>query len=47
VQHQLNADIDELGTRVKRVNILAMPLLVLLATVLVALRRRMRRYPVR
>ena len=45
VQHQLNADIDEIGTRLKLVNILAVPALVLLATVLVALRRRWRRRP--
>jgi ABC-type uncharacterized transport system involved in gliding motility auxiliary subunit len=47
VQHQLNADIETLGDRLAKINILAVPLLVLLATVLVALRRRMRRYPVR
>jgi ABC-type uncharacterized transport system involved in gliding motility auxiliary subunit len=45
VQHQLNADIDAIGTRLKLVNILAVPALVLLATVLVALRRRWRRRP--
>jgi ABC-type uncharacterized transport system involved in gliding motility auxiliary subunit len=47
VQHQLNADIETLGAKIKAINILAMPLLVLLATIVVALRRRMRRFPVR
>jgi len=45
VQHQLNADIDAIGARLKKIDILAMPALVLLATVLVALRRRWRRRP--
>ena len=45
VQRQLNADIDAIGTRLKKINILAMPALVLLLTVLVALRRRWRRRP--
>ena len=43
VQHQLNADIDSIGVRLKKIDILAMPALVLLVTVLVALRRRWRR----
>jgi len=47
VQHQLNADIEAIGARLKQINILAMPALVLLATVLVALRRRWRRRPER
>jgi ABC-type uncharacterized transport system involved in gliding motility auxiliary subunit len=47
VQHQLNADIEAIGARLKLIDILAVPALVLLATVLVALRRRWRRRPER
>ena len=43
VQHQLNADIDALGARLKLIDILGMPLLVALAALLVAWRRRARR----
>jgi len=43
VQHQLNADIEDIGALLKKVDILAMPAFVLLVTVLVALRRRWRR----
>jgi ABC-type uncharacterized transport system involved in gliding motility auxiliary subunit len=43
VQHQLNADIDALGMRLKLVNILGMPLLVVLVALLVAWRRWQRR----
>ena len=43
VQRQLNADIEAMGARLKKLDILAMPVLVLLVTVLVALRRRWRR----
>jgi ABC-type uncharacterized transport system involved in gliding motility auxiliary subunit len=47
VQHQLNGDIEEIGSRLKKLDILAMPAFVLLVTVLVALRRRWRRRPER
>jgi ABC-type uncharacterized transport system involved in gliding motility auxiliary subunit len=47
VQHQLNADIESIGTQLKQIDILAMPAFVLLVTVLVALRRRWRRRPER
>ena len=43
MQHQLNADIEAIGARLKLIGILGMPLLVLLATIAVALRRRWRR----
>lgn len=43
VQHQLNADIEAIGVRVKVVNILAVPGLVLLAVLLLALRRMLQR----
>lgn len=43
VQHQLNADIDSLGARLKLIAILGMPLLVTLAGLLLAWRRRARR----
>ena len=43
VQHRLNADIDALGMRLKLVNILGMPLLVVLVALLVAWRRWQRR----
>jgi ABC-type uncharacterized transport system involved in gliding motility auxiliary subunit len=43
VQHQLNADIEAIGSRLKKINILGMPALVLLATIAIALRRRWRR----
>lgn len=39
VQHRLNADIDALGARLKLVNILGMPLLVVLVALFVAWRR--------
>ncbi|MBW8366385.1 MAG: Gldg family protein, partial [Arenimonas sp.] len=39
VQHRLNADIDALGVRLKLINILGMPLLVVLVALLVAWRR--------
>lgn len=45
VQHQLNADIDALGHRLKAINILAMPALVLLLTLLWSWRRRALRSP--
>ncbi len=45
VQHQLNADIDELGGRIKLINILAMPMLVVLVAAFLAFRRRSRRRP--
>jgi len=47
VQHQLNADIEKLGDHLAKINTLGMPLVVLVATVLVAWRRRTRRYPER
>ncbi len=43
VQHRLNADIDALGARLKLINILGMPLLVVLVALLVAWRRWQRR----
>ncbi|MCX7033617.1 MAG: Gldg family protein [Arenimonas sp.] len=43
VQHRLNADIDALGARLKLVNILGMPLLVVLVALFVAWRRWLRR----
>jgi ABC-type uncharacterized transport system involved in gliding motility auxiliary subunit len=43
VQHQLNADIEAIGSRLKRIDILGMPALVLLASLGIALRRRWRR----
>ena len=43
VQRQLNADIEAIGVRVKVLNILAVPALVLLAALLLALRRMLQR----
>lgn len=43
VQHRLNADIEALGDRLKLLNILAMPALVVLVALLVAARRWSRR----
>ncbi len=43
VQHQLNADIEAIGSRLKLINILAVPALVILLALLVAWRRRMLR----
>jgi ABC-type uncharacterized transport system involved in gliding motility auxiliary subunit len=43
VQLQLNADIEKIGTRIKQLDILAMPALVLLAALAIGLRRRWRR----
>jgi ABC-type uncharacterized transport system involved in gliding motility auxiliary subunit len=43
VQHQLNADIEKIGTRLKLLDILGMPALVLLAALAIGLRRRWRR----
>lgn len=43
VQHQLNADIEALGNRLKLINILGMPALVTLVALLVAWRRWSRR----
>ena len=43
VQHRLNADIEALGSRLKLVNILGMPLLVVLVALFVAWRRWSRR----
>jgi ABC-type uncharacterized transport system involved in gliding motility auxiliary subunit len=43
VQHRLNADIDALGAKLKLVNILGMPLVVVLVSLLVAWRRWQRR----
>ena len=43
VQHQLNADIEAIGVRVKVLNILAVPALVLLVALLLALRRMLQR----
>jgi ABC-type uncharacterized transport system involved in gliding motility auxiliary subunit len=43
VQHQLNADIDQIGSRLKLINILGMPVLVILAAILIAWRRRRQR----
>ncbi|MFT3805614.1 Gldg family protein [Arenimonas sp.] len=45
VQHQLNADIDELGGRIKLINILAMPAIVILVAGFLAFRRRSQRRP--
>jgi ABC-type uncharacterized transport system involved in gliding motility auxiliary subunit len=42
VQHQLNAEIDALGTRVKAVNILLLPLLVTLFGLFLGWRRQSR-----
>ena len=48
VQHQLNADIDALGNRLKAINLLAMPLLVVLVAAFIGWRRwSRRRAPVR
>jgi len=43
VQHQLNADIERIGSRLKLINILAMPALVMLVAFLLWLRRRLQR----
>ena len=43
VQHRLNADIDALGDRLKLINILGMPALVVLFALLLAWRRWSRR----
>jgi len=43
VQHRLNADIDALGARLKLVNILGMPLVVVVVALFVAWRRWLRR----
>lgn len=43
VQHRLNADIEALGSRLKLINILGMPLLVVLVALFVAWRRWSRR----
>jgi ABC-type uncharacterized transport system involved in gliding motility auxiliary subunit len=43
VQHQLNADIDSLGVRLKVINMLAMPLLVILVAAFIGWRRWSRR----
>jgi len=43
VQHQLNAEIERIGTRLKQLDILAVPALVLLAAFAIGLRRRWRR----
>ena len=43
VQHQLNADIDALGVRLKAINLLAMPALVILVAILIGWRRWARR----
>ena len=40
VQHQLNADIDAIGSKLKLINILGMPALVVLAAFIVGWRRR-------
>ncbi len=42
VQHNLQRDIDRLGTRLKLINIVLMPVLVMIAALLYALRRRRR-----
>jgi ABC-type uncharacterized transport system involved in gliding motility auxiliary subunit len=47
VQRELNVDIEKIGARLKLIDILGMPALVLLATVVIALRRRWRRRPER
>jgi len=43
VQHQLNADIEAIGSRLKLINILGMPALVILAAIFIAWRRYRRR----
>ena len=43
VQHQLNADIETIGTQVKLINILGMPALVILVAIAIAWRRRRQR----
>ncbi|HMB57392.1 MAG TPA: Gldg family protein [Arenimonas sp.] len=43
VQHQLNADIESLGTRLKLINILGIPLLLMLLAGVIALRRVLNR----
>ena len=43
VQHQLNADIEKIGSRLKALNILAMPALVMVAALLLWMRRRWKR----
>ena len=43
VQHQLNADIERIGSRVKLINILGMPMLVILAAIFIDWRRRRNR----
>lgn len=43
VQHQLNADIEAIGSRLKLINILGMPALVILAAIFIAWRRRQQR----
>jgi ABC-type uncharacterized transport system involved in gliding motility auxiliary subunit len=43
VQHQLNADIEAIGSRLKLINILGMPALVVLAAFFIAWRRRRQR----
>ena len=43
VQHRLNADIEALGARLKLINILGMPMLVVLVALFVAWRRWSRR----
>ena len=43
VQHQLNADIEAIGTQVKLINILGMPALVIVAAIAIAWRRRRQR----
>jgi ABC-type uncharacterized transport system involved in gliding motility auxiliary subunit len=40
VQHDLQRDIDQLGTRLKLLNIVAVPLLVILVAVFLGWRRR-------
>lgn len=47
VQHQLNADIDALGNRLKLMNILGMPFLVIIVAIVIAWRRRQQRREVR
>lgn len=43
VRHQLNADIDQIGSRVKMLNILGMPALVILAAIFIGWRGRRQR----
>jgi ABC-type uncharacterized transport system involved in gliding motility auxiliary subunit len=43
VQLELNSDIEDIGTRLKLINILAVPVLVLLFALLIALRRYLQR----